>query len=349
MLKFDLSKVRFASTRYVGCKRRSIDWIFGHLEGLNYDTCLDACGGTGIVSFEFKKREKHVHYNDILRSNYFTGKALIENKGICLSSRDIEFITTEQSDIHYPDFIQKTFKGVFFRQHENHWLDVTVTNINTIDDQYKQALAFHCLFQASLAKRPFNLFHRKNLNLRLRNIERTFGNKTTWERPFDELFRRFANEANSAIFDNGRANRSFNENILAFRHNDYDLVYLDSPFICTDGDGTDYFILYGFLEGLSNYGEWKKFLHYNECSIGYKHISDEWTRKTSILSAFEKVFKIFKDSIIVISYRSPGTPSQYLLRKTLQKYKRNVTVHSFAKQYALSKNKLSREVLLIGK
>ena len=57
-------------------------------------------------------------------------------------------------------------------------------------------LARHALNQACLMKRPFNLFHRKNLYIRTANVERQFGNKTTWETPFPTLFTRLVKEAN---------------------------------------------------------------------------------------------------------------------------------------------------------
>jgi adenine-specific DNA-methyltransferase len=63
-------------------------------------------------------------------------------------------------------------------------------------------------------KRPFNLFHRKNLYLRFANVERSFGNKASWDTPFPVLFRKFVNEVNALVYDNGLDNRALNRDIF---------------------------------------------------------------------------------------------------------------------------------------
>jgi hypothetical protein len=95
----------------------------------------------------------------------------------------------------------------------------------------KKALAFHILFQACLCKRPFNLFHRKNLYLRLANVNRSFGNKTTWDTDFDTLFFRFHNEISQKIFSNGLENKAICTDIMKMKDRDFDLVYLDHKWI----------------------------------------------------------------------------------------------------------------------
>lgn len=65
---------------------------------------------------------------------------------------------------------------------------------------YKKAIAYNALFQSCLAKRPYNLFHRKNLEMRTRDVVRGFGNKATWDRPFSEHFRTFVNEIINQYF-----------------------------------------------------------------------------------------------------------------------------------------------------
>jgi adenine-specific DNA methylase len=74
-----------------------------------------------------------------------------------------------------------------------------------------------------------------------------------------------------------------------------------------------------------------------------------WTDKVQISTAFDKLFKKFKDSILIVSYRSDGIPSESELINLLQKYKNSVRVEHYGQyQYALSTNSKSKEILLIG-
>jgi len=84
-----------------------------------------------------------------------------------------------------------------------------------------------CLFQSAMAKRPYNLFHRKNLTCGRRTWHEA-RNKAAWDRPFEQHFQTFAAEANSAVFDNGTKCRARLGDALEV-DGDYDLVYIDPP------------------------------------------------------------------------------------------------------------------------
>ncbi len=51
----------------------------------------------------------------------------------------------------------------------------------------KKAMFLWALFQSCISKRPYNLFHRKNLYVRTADVKRNFGNKTTWDKPFESI------------------------------------------------------------------------------------------------------------------------------------------------------------------
>ncbi|GAI02761.1 unnamed protein product, partial [marine sediment metagenome] len=174
---------------------------------------IDLFGGTGSVSYLFKKMGKTVTYNDYLHFNYLSGVALIENSQFQLEPEDIGFILTDIEGVKYPAFVEETFEGFFFTKEENRWIDRRVKNIKLLRNFYKgkelyfkQALAFHALFQSCLVKRPFNLFHRKNLYIRLNNVERSFGNTYAWAKTFEHYYKKFSAEANSLVFSNGKGN-----------------------------------------------------------------------------------------------------------------------------------------------
>ena len=296
------------STRYQGSKYKILGWIDHCTKDLAFDSAFDAFGGTGCVGYMFKQRGKQVFCNDVLRFNYYIGLAVIENAGTVLDDDDIGFILKEHGGITYPTFIQDTFQDIYFTDEENAWLDVVVTNIRRISDTYKQALAYYALFQACIIKRPYNLFHRKNLYLRTADVKRSFGNKKTWDTPFEGHFRKFVEVGNNAVFNNGRENKAMHSDVFDVGVKK-DLVYIDTPYITKSGVGVDYLDFYHFLEGLVQYDEWPSLIDVAAKHKKMKNTKSVWCDKEKIYGAFEQLFEQFSDSILVVSYRDDGVPT----------------------------------------
>ena len=339
---------QFPSTRYQGSKAKLVDWIWDQICGLDFTTCLDAFGGTGAVAYRLKQAGKQVTYNDNLRFNTYVGRALIENKGVRLEPAEVEGLLARHRELVYPHFIQANFEDIYFTDAENAWLDQSITNIRRLADPYKFALAFFALAQACIIKRPYNLFHRKNLYIRQAEVERSFGNKTTWDRPFEAWFRDFVDEANRAVFDNGQQNQALNLDAVDVP-GAFDLVYIDTPYISKAGVAVDYFDFYHFLEGLTMADEWPQQIDYSSKHRRLRRRPSEWTDKKRIHAAFDRLFQRFRDSILVVSYRSDGIPSEDELIAMLERYKPNVRVEHFGQyKYVLSKENDSKEMLLIA-
>lgn len=339
---------KFPSTRYQGSKAKLVNWIWEQISDLDFTTCLDAFGGTGAFAYRLKQAGKQVTYNDLLSFNYYVGLALIENSQIRLSFEEVDWLLQRHAEISYPRFIQENFPEIYYTDEENVWIDQTITNIRQLTDPYKFALAFFALCQACLIKRPYNLFHRKNLYLRFGEVERSFGNKASWDRPFDEWFHFFVEEANQAVFDNEQNNRALNLDATDVPGG-YNLVYIDTPYISKRGVAVDYLGFYHFLEGLTIYDEWGKYIDRNSKHHRLKPRSSEWTNIKRIHEAFGRLFQRYQKSIIVVSYRSDGIPSETELVFLLKRYKSNVRVEHFGQyKYVLSTNAESKEILLIG-
>ncbi len=339
---------KFPSTRYQGSKAKLVDWIWTQMSDLDFNTCLDAFGGTGVVAYRLKQAGKQVTYNDALRFNYYFGLALIENKQIYLDPVEVDWLLQEQPEFTYPRLIQDNFQDIYFTEEENAWLDQTITNIRQLTDPYKFALAFFALCQACIIKRPYNLFHRRNLYIRLAEVERSFGNKTTWDRPFEEWFRDFINEANWAVFDNSQHNRALNLDALDVP-GEFELVYIDTPYLSKSGVAVDYLDFYHFLEGLTMYDEWEQYIDHDSKHRRLQLQPSEWTDKKLIHAAFDRLFQRYQNSILVVSYRSDGIPSEDELISLLKTYKSQVRVEYFGSyKYVLSTNTDAQELLLIG-
>lgn len=348
----------FPTTRYQGSKRKILPWIHENLKDIRFNTVLDGCGGSGSVSYLFKKMNKAVTYNDNLKFNHMVGKAIIQNSTVKFLDEDIENLL--QFNHNAPDLIQRIFNGIYFLENENRWLDnmgFGILNMNHYTGQvleYKKSLAYYALFQACLTKRPFNLFHRNNLYIRTADVERNFGNKNTWEKDFTDTFKAFLKEANDKVFDTGRVCTSINQSVFDIENVDYDLVYLDPPYINKAGtnETSNYLKCYHFLEGLVNYDQWENRIDHQTPNLRIENsATDVHFNKENIYDSFDRLIEKYRRSKIVISYKRGGIPSIEYIVKVLKQYKRNVYTRSQQYVYALNRqngNATNKEVLIIG-
>ena len=332
------------STRYQGSKLKLTSWLWDNMADLNFHTALDAFGGTGSVAYLLKTHGKAVTYNDYLRGNFLIGTALIENDRETLSDEEVAFVLNRHGDYRYDDFVSRTFKDIYFTDEENKWIDIVCQNIHRVENRYKQALAFYALFQSCIVKRPYNLFHRKNLYMRTAEVDRSFGNKSTWDTPFEVHFKEFVSEANEAVFDAGIACRALCRDASEVEGH-FDLVYIDTPYVSKRGVGVDYLDFYHFLEGLSDYANWPGRIDASRKHLPIKAGRSPWADKRQIKSQFRRVFERFRDSILVVSYRSDGNPSEAELAALLREFKSDVRlIHYGEYKYVLSKNGDSKEI-----
>ncbi len=154
--------------------------------------------------------------------------------------------------------------------------------------------------------------------VRLSDVKRSFGNKKTWDTPFETHFRAFVQEANSAVFKNGTQCHVLNSDAASIV-NTNDLVYIDTPYVNNKGVGVDYADFYHFLDGLINYDNWASLIDYNSKHHRLKRTYNIWTDKENILNGFEQLINQFKEGILVFSYRSNGIPSIETLDRLVRK------------------------------
>lgn len=348
------------TTRYQGSKRKILPWIFDSLKGLEFESVLDGFGGSGIVSYMFKRMGKEVTFNDKLRFNYLSAKAIVENDDVIFTNEDVETLLAH--DISPAQgIIERNFKDVYFLESENKWLDKVVLGIQNMNHyaggilEYKKAIAYYGLFQSSLIKRPFNLFHRKNLSIRIADVNRTFGNKATWDKPFTDHFKKFVLEVNQAVFNSGKQCKAINASIFDLPGCQYDLVYLDPPYLSKKGknETADYLSCYHFLEGICNYETWESIIDYQTKNLRLKDtVKSNDFKINNVTKTYDQLFETFHKSIIVLSYKKGGVPSIDTLVRLLKRHKRKVVTKSVPYNYALNKQSqnsiINREVLIIG-
>src|SRR5579862_7465203 len=247
----------FPSTRYYGSKRRLLGWIYAHLSGLQFNTVLDAFGGTASVSLLFRAMRKAVTYHDGLKFNEDVGRTVLAS-AVSLSRNEVEVFLREVRPS--TGTISNNFKGIFYLDEENRWLDGYMLKLKTQRRSLLQKSALrYLLYQACLKKRPFNVFHRANLSLRTRtNVKRSFGNLATWQRSFQHhILQAYDELADINTPLNSRVDILPAANVDALKTG-YDLVYLDPPYVGLDDghNADDYWKRYHFLEGLARYARW---------------------------------------------------------------------------------------------
>jgi len=129
----------------------------------------------------------------------------------------------------------------------------------------------------------------------------------------------------------------------------FDLVYIDPPYISSAGRSVDYYHLYHFLEGLCDYNSWSQKIDYASKHLRLRSNTNIWGKKSTVEKALDSLFKKFQDSILVVSYRTPGFPSIATIQSLIEQYKSTVNVYNKNLNYALSKEDGNLETLLIAR
>lgn len=169
------------STRFYGSKRKLLPWIYSNIGHLKFETALDLFGGTASVSLLLKIMGKLVSYNDGFKFNEDVGRTLLQSRPALSRLEIISFIENVRPT---NGLVSRLFEGVFYTDEENAWIDGFAMMIETaLMSNDQKALLRYLFYQACLKKRPFNLFHRSNLHLRMNNsIRRSFGNMAIWQK-----------------------------------------------------------------------------------------------------------------------------------------------------------------------
>lgn len=338
-------------TRYYGSKRKLVERIWAVLQEkhLEFDTFLDVFGGTGIMSYYMASHDKAVTYNDIFAFNCKIAEALLATPRGTLPSQDALALLQRDEAREYHQYIEDIFSGIYYTDEEDRVIDTVVQNIMRMPAP-QQASAYYVLFQSCLIKRPFNLFHRRNLNLRENHVASNFGNYVTWEKSFETLFRQFADELNQFQFLQAPNVAIVNHSALDCPHV-ADLVYIDTPYFNKKSGGLSYHSRYHFLEGLVFYEDIPANVNYNKANREIEiHKNAEFETRSRYLDDLDELLGHYPNSTIVMSYTSEGYPSIEELESLLRRHKHHVETIYFGKyNFALNRSNQNRqEVLFIA-
>jgi len=333
---------KFPGTKYMGSKNKIIYDIWELVKDLDFASFFDAFAGSNVVGYFFKCKGKQVITNDFMTLSYVQSKAIIENSNTLVDENEINFLLNNQNNAN---FIQDKFKGIYFTNSENSFLDKVRYNISLIGNVNKQALALSALVRACMKKRARGIFtyvgHRYD------------DGRKDLQKSLEQHFIESINLFNNAVFDNEKSNKAHNNEIEKIKVNS-DLVYFDPPYYTPNSDN-DYTRRYHFVEGLVKNWNGLKIQEHTKTKKFKSYVSP-FSKIESAYTAFDNLVKKFKESIIVISYSSNSLPTKEEMIEIIGKYKNEVIVHeidhvySFGNQNHKKGNHFNRvkEYLFIG-
>lgn len=333
----------YPPTRFMGSKSKLLSEIWSVISQFNVNTVVDLFSGSGVVGYMLKAQGKAVVSNDYMAMSATFTKAMIENNSVTLPLEEAkELLVAHKESDH---FVATTFKDLYYSDEENDLIDTLRTNIAAMKDQYKQAIAMTSLIRACLKKRPRGIFTYTG--------HRYDDGRQDLKKPLAQQFLESVDAVNKSIFDNGKTNFSKHGDAMDLKVENADLVYIDPPYYSPLSDN-EYVRRYHFVEGLAR--DWKGVeIQEHTQTKKFKSYPTPFSTRKGAVDAFDKLFKKFANSILVVSYSSNSQPTQDEMVAIMAKYKEHVEVipidykYSFGNQSdAKTHRNTVQEYLFVG-
>ncbi len=335
--------VLYPSTRYMGSKTKLLPYIQDISKHFDFDSILDLFSGSGVVSYLFKSMGKRVFTNDYMAMSSIQTTALIENDDQTLSESEVSRLFIQGDKVDF--FVTDTFSGIYFNDKENQLIDIVRANIKRLRNRYKRAIAMSALIRACIKKRPRGIFTYTGF--------RYDDGRADLKKSLEEHIKEAIELINGAVFDNQRKHKSRRGDAMSIRTKP-DMVYMDPPYYSPHSDN-EYVRRYHFVEGLAC--DWKNVeMQWHTQTKKFKSYPTPFSSRIGAEDAFDKLFRKFQDSILLVSYSSNSLPTREQIIDLLSKYKAHVDVvdvdykYSFGNQRHKTKdnNNSVKEYLFIG-
>jgi adenine-specific DNA-methyltransferase len=315
--------VGYPELRYMGSKHRLLPWIHGVLSGLDFDTAADPFVGSGCVAYLLKAMGKKVIASDFLNFPAVLAAATIANNTRRLDGAALESLLEVRRK--GPNFIEQTFDGIFYTREDLRFLDRISANIEKLEYPQQRALALSALMRSCLKKQPRGVFTVSG------DLSRYDDGRRDLRLSIEDHFLEQVKAFNRVVFDNGRRHIVKRADVFRNKPKGVDLVYLDPPYVPRSDDNC-YIKRYHFLEGLSCYWKGVRIMENTRVKKIEKPYTPFSYRKTAT-EAFDRLFQIYRESIIVLSYSSNGFPDREILERLLRRYKNTVIAYEKPHRY----------------
>lgn len=333
----------YPPTRFMGSKSKLLSQIWAIASQFEFETAVDLFSGSGIVGYMFKSQGKSVISNDYMAMSATFTKAMIENSHVTLSEREAKELLAKKKESDH--FVATTFKDLYYTDAENELIDILRTNIAGIKDSYKRAIAMTALIRACTKKRPRGIFTYTG--------NRYNDGRKDLQKSLEQQFLEAVEAVNAAVFDNGMSCLSKHGDAMELRADKADLVYMDPPYYSPLSDN-EYVRRYHFVEGLAR--DWKGVeIQEHTQTKKFKSYPTPFSTRKGAADAFDKLFKKFANSILIVSYSSNSLPTQDEMLEIMARYKKHVEVipvdykYSFGNQGEAKTHRNSvQEYLFVG-
>ena len=319
--------LKYPPTRYMGSKNKLLTEIWAVASQFKFDTAIDLFSGSGVVGYMMKSHGKAVISNDYMAMAAVFAKAMIENNEITLPHDEAKSLLESHKRVDC--FVEKTFQGLYFSDEDNRLIDVLRAKIKVIKNPYKRAIAMSALMRACLKKRPRGIFTyvghryddgRKDLLMSFRN-----------------QFLEAVDMINGAIFDNNKQNKARNGDAMNLQHKGQALVYIDPPYYSPLSDN-EYVRRYHFVEGLAR--NWQDVeIQEHTITKKFKSYPTPFSSRKGAADAFDKLFKRFRENVLLVSYSSNSQPTLDEMVAIMAKYKSRVEVVPVDYKYSFGTHK----------
>ena len=313
----------YPELRYMGSKHRLLPWIHGVLRALPFETAADPFVGSGCVAYLLKAMGKRVIASDFLNFPVVLAAATVGNSKDRLDDRTVRRLLAPASNGHC--FIEETFTGIFYTPDDLQFLDRVSANIEKLPNQHQQVVARAALIRSCLKKQPRGVFTVSG------DLSHYDDGRRDLRLSIEEHFTDQVEAFNRVVFDNGCVHTVKRADVFDLKPEGVDLVYLDPPYVPRSDDNC-YMKRYHFLEGLSCYWKGVRIMPATRVKKIEKPYTPFSYRKSAI-DAFDRLFRLYRDSIIVLSYSSNGYPDRAEIENLLRRYKTIVTAYEKPHRY----------------
>lgn len=341
---FPARVTEYPELRYMGSKHRLLPWIHGVLKDIPFATAADPFVGSGCVSYLLKCMGKRVSASDFLNFPTVLAAATVVNGKARIGDATLRRLLALRGA--GPRFIEETFTGIFYTPDDLRFLDRVSGNIDELRSPHHRSLARAALIRSCLKKQPRGVFTVSGDLSRYDDGRRDL--RLTLEDHFVEQVAAF----NRVVFDDGLSHSVEKADVFDLDPRGIDLVYLDPPYVPRSDDNC-YMKRYHFLEGLSRYWRGARIMEGTKVKKIEKPHTPFSYRRTAV-DAFNRLFAMYRDSVVVLSYSSNGYPDLEVLTGLLRRHKSEVVVHRRPHRYHFGTHKAVEravvdEYLIVGR